>query len=177
MSFGGDGEPSPTVEGGVTAGGGIEMGGDEADKETPRADALIRALSCSAPRLQEMGDAASVSIRERCDPQTVVEGQLAVRARIVDSGAIRSCEIPGNLDWLDPAVSERSPALDGPFSIGEITQVMIAAEDVVSGGDRVRSASSGLRALIGDPMRTGGVVLKKIRGKALRRVGRGGASR
>ena len=43
MSFGGDGEPSPTVEGGVTAGGGIEMGGDEADKETPRADALIRA--------------------------------------------------------------------------------------------------------------------------------------
>ena len=166
----------------TSTGGMAEMIEDErtgwiATSVSALGDALIRALSCSAPRLQEMGDAASVSIRERCDPQTVVEGQLAVRARIVDSGAIRSCEIPGNLDWLDPAVSERSPALDGPFSIGEITQVMIAAEDVVSGGDRVRSASSGLRALIGDPMRTGGVVLKKIRGKALRRVGRGGASR
>ena len=162
----------------TSTGGMAEMVEDEqtgwiASSVSAIADALTRALSCSSQRLEEMGEAASVSIRERCDPQKVVEKQLAVRARIVDSGAVRSSEIPGNLDWLDPAVSERSLSLEDASSICEITQAMIAAEDGGSGGDRVRSPSSGLRAAIGDPMRTGGVVLGKLRGKFRRRLRRG----
>ncbi|MEO2032400.1 MAG: glycosyltransferase family 4 protein [Planctomycetaceae bacterium] len=141
------------------------------------ADALTRALSCSSQRLEEMGEAASVSIRERCDPQKVVEKQLAVRARFVDSGAVRSSEIPGNLNWLDPAVSERSFSLEDASSICEITQTMIAAEDAGSGGNRVRSQSAGVRAAIGDPMRTGAVVLRKLRGKFLRCLRQGRAPR
>ena len=90
---------------------------------------------------------------------------------------MKSREIPKNLKWLDPAVSERSPALDDASSICELTQTMIATEDVGSGGDRIRSAASGVRAAIGDPMRTGGVALGKLRGKFLRRLGRGRVSR
>ena len=162
----------------TSTGGMAEMVEDErtgwiASSVSAIADALTRALSCSSQRLEEMGEAASASIRERCDPQTVVEKQLALRARIVDSGAVRSSEIPGKLDWLDPAVSERSLSLEDASSICEITQAMIAAEDGGSGGDRVRSPSSGLRAAIGDPMRTGGVVLGKLRGKFRRRLRRG----
>ena len=166
----------------TSTGGMAEMVEDErtgwiASSASTIADALIRALSCSAPRLQEMGDAASVSIRERCDPQTVVEAQLAVRAGFVDAGAVRSREVPENLEWLDPAVSAGSPSLNDASSICEITQAMIAAEDAGPGGIDGRSRSAGLRAAIGDPMRTGNVVLKKLRGKFLRRQGRGRVSR
>ena len=82
----------------TSTGGMAEMIEDEqtgwiATSVSAIADALTRALSCSSQRLEEMGEAASVSIRERCDPQKVVEKQLAVRARIVDSGAVRSSEI------------------------------------------------------------------------------------
>ena len=45
MSFGGKGSPRPTVSGGVTAGGGMGTGGDEADN--PR-DTFCR-LACRAP--------------------------------------------------------------------------------------------------------------------------------
>jgi len=136
-------------------------------------DALTRALSCSSQRLEEMGEAASVSIRALCDPQKVIEQQLAVRTKFVDSGAVRSSEIPGNLNWLDPAVSERSLSLEDASSICEITQAMITAEDTGPERNGLLSQSSGVRAAIGDPIRTGGVVLGKLRGKLVRRLRRG----
>ena len=141
------------------------------------ADALVRASNCSAPRLREMGDAASVSIRERCDPETVIEAQLALRARFVDAGAARSREVPGDLDWMPPAVSEGSTSLEDASSICETTQTMITTGDAGPGGIVARPPSAGVRAAIGDPVRTGAVVLRKLRGKFLRRLGRGGASR
>lgn len=166
----------------TSTGGMAEMVEDErtgwiASSVSTIADALTRALSCSAPRLQEMGDAASVSIRERCDPQTVVEAQLAVRAGFVGAGAVRSREVPENLEWLAPAVFEGSPFRKDASSICEITQKMIAAEYAGAGGNRVRPPVAGVRAAIGDPMRTGGVVLRKLRGKFLRRLDRGRVSR
>jgi len=166
----------------TSTGGMAEMIEDErtgwiASSASAIADALTRALSCSSQRLEEMGEAASVSIRERCDPQTVVEAQLAVRAALVDAGAVRSREVPENLEWLNPAISKRPFSLEDASSLCEITQAMIAAEDAGPGGNRVRPPVAGVRAAIGDPMRTGGVALRKLRGKFLRRLGRGRVSR
>ena len=136
-------------------------------------DAIFRALSCSAAQLEEMGEAASSSIREQCDPQRVFEAQLAVRKTCIKAGAVRSRKIPENLNWLHSATLDKTISLREVSSICKFTQLMIAPNDVKNVNLRIGNNPLRVLAAIDNPIRTVNIVLRKLRGKLLRRLRRG----
>jgi hypothetical protein len=122
-----------------------------------------------------MGEAASSSIREQCDPQRVFEAQLAVRETCVMAGAVRSRKIPENLSWLHSATLDKIIPLREVSSTCKSTQLMIAPNDVKNVNLRIGKNSFRVLAAIDNPIRTVNIVLRKLRGKLLRRLRRGRA--
>ncbi len=132
-------------------------------------EALSRALSCSPQRLKQMGDSAKASIRELCNPQAIFEQQMEFRYRMTDQGAVRSVQLPEDLDWFDPALFKQSSACVDSESICDTTQVMIV-NDGARAGNSDNHHTSPLRVAMDSPIRTGIIALNKLRGKVQRFV-------
>ncbi|MBM2832864.1 MAG: glycosyl transferase group 1 [Candidatus Brocadiaceae bacterium] len=69
------------------------------------AQALKRALETPPAKIAEMGYCAASEIRQICDNGKITESHLEFRRRVVQKGAIRSCDIPINLPWGKKPVS------------------------------------------------------------------------
>jgi hypothetical protein len=138
-------------------------------------DAIFRALSCSAAQLEEMGEAASSSIREQCDPQRVFEAQLAVRKTCIKAGAVRSRKMPENLNWLHSGTLNKTILLREVSSICKFTQLMILPNNAKNMNLRIGKNPMGVLAAIDDPIRIVNIALRKLRGKVLRRLRHGRA--
>ena len=65
------------------------------------ADALERALQTPPSQIRVMGHAASVSIRQICDNQRIVEENHSFRKKIVMRAAKQSLSLPVNLRWVE----------------------------------------------------------------------------
>jgi len=132
-------------------------------------EAFSRALNCSPQRLKEMGNAAQASIRDLCNPHAIFEQQKEFRQRVIARGADRSMRLPEDLDWFAPALFKQPGSRVDSESICDITQVMIANDD---SGVRTSDVNriSPLRVAMDSPIRTGILVLNKLRGKVQRYV-------
>lgn len=132
-------------------------------------EAFARALNCSPQRLKEMGNAAQASIRDLCNPHAIFEQQKEFRQRLIARGADRSFRLPEDLDWFAPALFKQPGSRVDSESICDITQVMIANDD---SGVRTSDVNriSPLRVAMDSPIRTGILVLNKLRGKVQRYV-------
>ncbi len=68
-------------------------------------EALERALQTPPSQLNDMGHRASLSIRQLCDNQKIVDEQIAFRQEIVNRGAQQSLSLPANLPWIENSLA------------------------------------------------------------------------
>jgi glycogen synthase len=72
------------------------------------AEALKRVLETSPMKIAEMGNNASLSIRQMCDNKKTLEKHLDFRSQIVNQGSKHSLHLPVNLPWAKKPLSEKS---------------------------------------------------------------------
>jgi hypothetical protein len=125
------------------------------------AQALRRALEVSPEKTAEMGRQAAARIRQVCDPDKIVERQLAFRAQLAAKGAKPSISLPAHL----PNVSFTNGGSDETL-LAAITNSPSSHNGSIPWRDHLAQA----RMLLRDPNKSAALALRKVRGKVRRHM-------